>query len=275
VKKKQSNAFGKRRLGNNGKLALLLEMPTEIFTEIACYMSPEDLLSLSRTSAGFRELLMSKSSMRIWEAARTVQGIPACPSDLSEPQYADLLFGKGCSFCSETRTRKTHIALRVRACKLCTEEQILDLGALLRKTRYRVPAGTPIYSMIPSVYLRINKHRHFTVRKFIASQLREVLEKVEALSSTPEDLQTYVTDRLNTTQTVTKSQDSIEQWMHNASQQKERSNEELIKERVASIEAKLRVLGYDGEDFDTTYDEKGWKWRQILNQTRQFSEREY
>ncbi len=30
--------------------------------------------------------------------------------------------------------------------------RILDLGALLRKTRYRVPAGTPIYSMIPSVY---------------------------------------------------------------------------------------------------------------------------
>ncbi len=83
---------------------------------------------------------MSRSSKRVWEAARTFQNIPACPSDLSEPQYADLLFGKGVQrasyifvssiinnqmnvkFCSETRTIKmTHITLRVRACKWCFE----------------------------------------------------------------------------------------------------------------------------------------------------------
>lgn len=71
-----------------------------LIRQVACYMSPEDLLHLSRTSLGLRELLMSKSSKRVWEAARTVQGIPQCPSDLSEPQYADMLFGKGCSVSS-------------------------------------------------------------------------------------------------------------------------------------------------------------------------------
>lgn len=103
-------------------------------------MSPEDLLHLSRTSAGLRDMLMSKSSRRVWEAARTVQGtIPPCPSDLSEPQYADLLFGKGCSvsvhvrvpydtshlhfqFCPESRARKVDVTLRSRACKECSSE---------------------------------------------------------------------------------------------------------------------------------------------------------
>ncbi len=58
VKKKQSNAgkswkdeaicftkstlVGNRRLGNNGKLALLLEMPTEIFTEVSYSRLPTD-----------------------------------------------------------------------------------------------------------------------------------------------------------------------------------------------------------------------------------------
>ncbi len=40
--------------------------------------------------------------------------------------------------------------------------------------------------------------------KYNASQLNEVFEKVEKLSSTPEDLQAYVTDRLNTTQAIMK-----------------------------------------------------------------------
>ncbi len=136
----------KRRSKVVGKLALLLEMPTEVFTEVShsrfqfhicdlklivhllfrllAICSPEDLLNLARTSPDFRELLMSKSSKRVWEAARTVQGIPVCPSDLSEPQYRRLAVWKGvqCTprtfvlpslfifrsqFCPETRTRKT------------------------------------------------------------------------------------------------------------------------------------------------------------------------
>ncbi len=42
---------------------------------------------------------MAKSSKGMWEAARArqVTVTPALPEDLSEPQYADLLFGKGCS----------------------------------------------------------------------------------------------------------------------------------------------------------------------------------
>ncbi|KLO06478.1 hypothetical protein SCHPADRAFT_838028, partial [Schizopora paradoxa] len=120
-----------------GKLSKLLEMPMEIFTEIACYVSPEDLLNLSRTSAG---LLMSKSSERVWKAARKMQRtIPVRPSDLNEPQYAELLFGKGCSvslldtylmlpnpgsqFCSESRTKKVYVTLRARVCNKCFDKQ--------------------------------------------------------------------------------------------------------------------------------------------------------
>ncbi len=96
--------------------SLLLQLPTEIFTEVSALtsydvpvvyklnmsqivsqMSPEDLLQLARSSRALRDFFMSKTSIRFWAAARAAQDIPDCPGDLSEPQYADLLFGKGCS----------------------------------------------------------------------------------------------------------------------------------------------------------------------------------
>ncbi len=41
-------------------------------------------------------------------------------------------------------------------------------------------------------------------RKYIASELKQVFEKVEALSSNPEDLQAYVTDRERITKAIMK-----------------------------------------------------------------------
>ncbi len=43
---------------------------------------------------------MARTSEGIWKASRTIQDnqeLPDLPEDLSEQQYADLLFGKGCS----------------------------------------------------------------------------------------------------------------------------------------------------------------------------------
>ncbi len=68
--------------------------------QIAKHLSPGDLLQLARCSRPFREMLMSKTSKHIWKVAREAHGVPNCPDDLSEPRFADLLFGKGCSVSS-------------------------------------------------------------------------------------------------------------------------------------------------------------------------------
>jgi hypothetical protein len=40
---------------------------------------------------------MSRTSRTIWKNARSnVEGLPDCPGDLSEPQYASLLFEHVC-----------------------------------------------------------------------------------------------------------------------------------------------------------------------------------
>lgn len=42
---------------------------------------------------------MSKASAPVWASSRKAINLPHCPPDLSEPQYADLLFSKGCYVC--------------------------------------------------------------------------------------------------------------------------------------------------------------------------------
>ena len=66
-------------------------------TQIFGRLLPLDLLHLARTTRAFRRVLMHKSSIFVWKAAReNVSGIPDCPTDLSEPQWANLAFDTHC-----------------------------------------------------------------------------------------------------------------------------------------------------------------------------------
>lgn len=99
-----------------GKLSRIANLPDDVLLEVsfftvclqnAIYQSsselkipkhlhPRDILNLARTSKYFRQLLMSKRSRSVWRAARTTIGLPDCPCELSEPQYATLVFSTDC-----------------------------------------------------------------------------------------------------------------------------------------------------------------------------------
>ncbi|KAJ3813225.1 hypothetical protein F5876DRAFT_74087 [Lentinula aff. lateritia] len=87
--------------GVRGKLGLLeklaRDVPLDIMFEIFCHLDPNDLINLARTTRDLRGILMSnlKSSKLIWRTARlNLDGLPPLPKDLSEPQYADLLYAR-------------------------------------------------------------------------------------------------------------------------------------------------------------------------------------
>ena len=68
---------------------------------MATYIHPLDLLNLARTWGSLRQLLMDKYSAFVWKAARSqVAGLPDCPADLTEPEYANLVFYARCHVCS-------------------------------------------------------------------------------------------------------------------------------------------------------------------------------
>jgi hypothetical protein len=64
--------------------------------QIFGHLSPKDILSISRASKIFRETLMTRSATTVWKAARDRIGAPECPSWMSEPAWAALLFGHLC-----------------------------------------------------------------------------------------------------------------------------------------------------------------------------------
>jgi len=65
--------------------------------QILSFLLPMDLLNLSRTSKDFRNLLLRRSSAAAWKTARlNVDGLPDCPPDITEPQYANLAFYPHC-----------------------------------------------------------------------------------------------------------------------------------------------------------------------------------
>ena len=65
--------------------------------QIVSHLLPADLLSLSRVSKRVRSLVFSPSSRYLWTAARgnVVPNLPL-PARISEPRFANLLFGQFC-----------------------------------------------------------------------------------------------------------------------------------------------------------------------------------
>ncbi|CAE6534642.1 unnamed protein product, partial [Rhizoctonia solani] len=92
------SARRRRRKKSAKSLSGFVNIPLDIFTEIASYLFPNDIFSLSYLSKLFRDLIMCQSSRHIWtNAMRNVEMLPPCPSDMSEPAYLAILFSKYCT----------------------------------------------------------------------------------------------------------------------------------------------------------------------------------
>ena len=69
-----------------------------IIAQIFGHLHPLDLLHLARTTKPFRHVLMHRSSISAWKAARAnIPGFPDCPPEMSEPEWANLAFDPHCN----------------------------------------------------------------------------------------------------------------------------------------------------------------------------------
>ncbi|KIK59027.1 hypothetical protein GYMLUDRAFT_245475 [Collybiopsis luxurians FD-317 M1] len=110
--------------GKRGLLERLAkDVPLDVILEIFAYLDPGDLLRLARTSKDLRGILMSKTSESIWRTAReNVEGLPPCPPDLNEPQYAHLAFESYCHVCRHKgRCDNIFWTFRMRYCNICAQ----------------------------------------------------------------------------------------------------------------------------------------------------------
>jgi hypothetical protein len=63
-------------------------------------LEPLDLIRVSRVSKYLRSVLLSRSSRVVWlKSLASVEDLPPRPDDLSDVQYAVLMFDPTCSVC--------------------------------------------------------------------------------------------------------------------------------------------------------------------------------
>ncbi|KAJ7762849.1 hypothetical protein DFH07DRAFT_956747 [Mycena maculata] len=101
---------------------LLLEVPVDCVTEILLYLVPEDVLRLSRLCKALRSFLTQKDSRHIWKQAfANLNGptLPPCPPNLTEVQYAHLVFSNDCHGCGKRPDLPVDWDLRVHYCSEC------------------------------------------------------------------------------------------------------------------------------------------------------------
>ncbi|KAI9454591.1 hypothetical protein HD554DRAFT_2031241 [Boletus coccyginus] len=108
TKKRRVDGTESSKKQRRGKPGELCQLNLDVLFLLAAYVHPLDLLNLARTCKSLRELLMDKASEFVWKTARgQVRGLPDCPADMTEPEYANLVFYSRCHVrtCTDSSTR--------------------------------------------------------------------------------------------------------------------------------------------------------------------------
>ncbi|KAF9267023.1 hypothetical protein L218DRAFT_895177 [Marasmius fiardii PR-910] len=160
-KKRKINDPDSKQLG-------FLELPIDVFFEIAKNLNPVDLLNLSRTNKALRNNLMNRMvSHSLWrESFENCADLPPLPRGMTEPAYANLLFSTKCHLCSAA-VLSVFWGCRLRCCHKCMGEAFIDKEILLVDEQFSTLASNPtlldmIPQRIPGVYLR-SAVENFTV----------------------------------------------------------------------------------------------------------------
>ncbi|KAG6382012.1 hypothetical protein JVT61DRAFT_643 [Boletus reticuloceps] len=222
----------KKRRHRKPKPGAFFELNLDVLFLIAEYLHPKNLLSLSRTCKSLREVLMDKSSTFVWKTARRqVDGLPDCPPDLTEQEYADLLFDARCHMCG-WRARTVLWYIRRRYCADCKLEYLINLEScdnIIRNNR-----------VLTTEELKINKEDASWVD---VAQMESFLDEYDASF----DKKQLLDDRKKQYDTIWMHALECEIWQDKRERERRRNLERLRREREQSIFERLKEHGYGPE----------------------------
>ncbi|KIJ60678.1 hypothetical protein HYDPIDRAFT_32099 [Hydnomerulius pinastri MD-312] len=268
VKKRSKRAQGKgtqakevtRRPRQRGRLEMLPELNLDVLFQILGFLHPLDLLNLARTTTAFRQLLMRKSSAFIWKTARSqIGGFPDCPSDLSEPQYANLAFYPHCYGCGNT-VPTIHWRLRLRYCPACRKAEIYS--------------GFPSYhdGVLPLEYLKLYHKRHGDY--FVDIKQRDsFLAEYNKLSKVQRDV--FMTERRKLVSDIDKHAAKCEAWHQGIIVARKCELSDARAARAESILARLKGIGYGAEIDYFGLDQIAALRGDVFHSTKRLTDREW
>ncbi|TDL24417.1 hypothetical protein BD410DRAFT_785875 [Rickenella mellea] len=238
------SSSAKKATSSHGKLSQLINMPVDIFIEIASHLTPLDLLHMARSSKRLRQNLMSKHSRPIWRTARNSLRMPDCPPDMSEPQYAHFTFTKNCYVCDKITVQTIEYALRVRLCKRCFKKHF---------GKHYVN-DEAVYNLLPS-YKGIKSTADFKQWRYYMPYFLPLVKKYVAFTSEAERVR-FCVERNEAVAEIYENSPQLEVWYDRFQARKRAADRALAENRQKDINARLRELGYTDEDLHIRFDRR-------------------
>ncbi|CAE6378298.1 unnamed protein product [Rhizoctonia solani] len=250
-----------------GRLADFMNLPTDVFTMIASYLLPLDILSLARSSKFFDNLLMTKASKNIWSnAMKNVPGLPPCPAELNEPQYVALLFINVCSMRGSLSRSPVDEVLLVRLCAVCKRDELMFLHELPKEVHQLVHYS--VKSSLGETFPEMVQYLGVAVR----SEAEAVLDKFNDLVDDEDDeaFRAWVARRKRYTAKRRKWAVELVNYLATLEAQRIDEKKELIETREAQIKEKLLKLGWEPGDLKFhPYADGIQQWHELVENPKQ------
>ncbi|KAF8181619.1 hypothetical protein BJ912DRAFT_608613 [Pholiota molesta] len=232
-----------------GSLEKLVEMPLDVLFEIFGKLDPLDLLHISHATKALRAILMSRSSVSVWRSARSnVIGLPDCPDDLNEPQYATLVFVPRCSFCQKkVPDAQVFWYTRVRCCKewKCVEPNFTKVRRM-RSTNQDCPSPALLADWVPFVQLVPNfkqSKQEVFISQSVDDQWRHEYSAIKDLKSRHE----WLLRTMEARYTIQQHACACERWHKAWLKGRNADTLRQILDRNAEIMGFIRKIGFEEE----------------------------
>ncbi|KAJ1300874.1 hypothetical protein OPQ81_002512 [Rhizoctonia solani] len=244
--------------GKRASLGRLLDMPPEVFNEIATHLLPIDLLSLARSNRFFRNIFMSRTSQHLWkQALQNIPDLPPCPPELSEPQYVSLIFSKTCSNCGTRVLRRMDPYLYVRLCNSCRTEQIIGISLF-----------SPLIPFLPKSDVVMDHSRP----EFI-STLRSELLKIQAETrQDDESFDEWQKERATVMRERHERGVELEDYLDMMDNEREIELDDLRHQRQDQIKERLLEEGWTNQDMEPSLSNSS-EWHKLVFQPKLITDR--
>ncbi|TBU50710.1 hypothetical protein BD309DRAFT_985349 [Dichomitus squalens] len=228
--------------GRRGGLRDMPDMPLDVLLEIFGFMHPRDLLALARTDKAFRAFLMTRNAQTLWSAAlESVEGLPRCPSYMSEPAYVNLLFCNHCHNCLKNNVRVVLFQYAARYCPACRELMFTDESEYL--VFFRTVGSVTSTGPLPTYIHLIAEAGHMVVHKPQLAEFQTRWEQLDDVAAKKGLILQFEAKK----NLILEASNEYYSW--ECHQKAKRSDEldEIRAARVQAIRDHLREMGWEKE----------------------------
>ncbi|GAA5973365.1 hypothetical protein JCM11641_003094 [Rhodosporidiobolus odoratus] len=272
-KKSRTTAKGKGKgKGKQGKLAAFQSLPMDLIVEISRYLDPLTLLNMSRANKSMHNVFASRSAAPIWSIVRANVYLPTLTaSDMTDLQYASLVFERECHMCGCGRAVIVDYALHRRWCKACQKANVMQANKVKRELGY-IDSSTLKCSLVTTHNISGTnynrkpyycKHDVNEVNKVLAdlkadiAQAKGTTERAEKYAA----LEAYIKGREAIVAAAPKDAELLVKWERSSLVDRKEANRAACAARKAAIVERLVELGHGKQDTDAL-----WSVSDLVNQ---------